>query len=156
MGTKVFFQFTITKIVLVSYFRSIWIPILWFYGHYHFFNSSSADIVFRRHHLQSTDVRLIILASTYVRFWRLKTATALKGLKWLTHGHFNPLSPHDALKHHFTSLKTHLIFRQPRVLEYLFLWNWFTNTWQFSLIFKPHQIIFIHYKSKIATAILGL
>ena len=21
---------------------------------------------------------------------------------------FNPLSPHDALKHHFTSLKTHL------------------------------------------------
>ena len=26
----------------------------------------------------------------------------------------NPLSPHDALKHHFTSLKTDL---QPRVLE---------------------------------------
>ena len=30
---------------------------------------------------------------------------------------FNPLSPHDALKHHFTSLKTDLIFLQPRVLE---------------------------------------
>ena len=30
---------------------------------------------------------------------------------------FNPLSPHDALKHHFTSLKTYLIFSQPRVLE---------------------------------------
>ena len=29
----------------------------------------------------------------------------------------NPLSPHDALKHHFTSLKTSLIFLQPRVLE---------------------------------------
>ena len=29
----------------------------------------------------------------------------------------NPLSPHDELKHHFTSLKTHLIFLQPRVLE---------------------------------------
>ena len=29
----------------------------------------------------------------------------------------NPLSPHDALKHHFTSLKTDLIFLQPRVLE---------------------------------------
>ena len=29
----------------------------------------------------------------------------------------NPLSPHDALKHHFTSLKTDLIFLQPRVYE---------------------------------------
>ena len=29
----------------------------------------------------------------------------------------NPLSPHDALKHHFTSLKTDLIFLQPRLLE---------------------------------------
>ena len=29
----------------------------------------------------------------------------------------NPLSPHDALKHHFTSLKTDLIFLQPMVLE---------------------------------------
>ena len=31
----------------------------------------------------------------------------------------NPVSPHDALKHHFTSLKTHLIiiFLQPRLLK---------------------------------------
>ena len=29
----------------------------------------------------------------------------------------NPLSPYDALKHHLTSLKTDLIFLQPRVLE---------------------------------------
>ena len=29
----------------------------------------------------------------------------------------NPLSPHDSLKHHFTSLKTDVIFLQPRVLE---------------------------------------
>ena len=29
----------------------------------------------------------------------------------------NPLSPHDALKHHFTSLKTYLIFLQLRILE---------------------------------------
>ena len=28
-----------------------------------------------------------------------------------------PLSPHDALKHHFKSLKTDLILLQPRVLE---------------------------------------
>ena len=30
---------------------------------------------------------------------------------------FNPLSPHDALKHNFTSLKTDLIFLQLGVLE---------------------------------------
>ena len=66
-----------------------------------------------------------------------------------------PLSPYDALKHHFTSLKTDLIFLQPRVLEWKFPWNWFTNTMQFSLIFKPHQVIFIHYKSRIVTAICG-
>ena len=29
----------------------------------------------------------------------------------------NPFSPHDALKHHFTSLKADLIFLQQRVLE---------------------------------------
>ena len=34
---------------------------------------------------------------------------------------FNPFSPHDALKHHFTSLKTDLIFLQPGVLERKFL-----------------------------------
>ena len=48
----------------------------------------------------------------------------------------NPLSPHDALKYHFTSLKTDLIFLQPSVLERKF-------PWQFCSIFKPHQIIFI-------------
>ena len=40
----------------------------------------------------------------------------------------NPLSPHDALKEHFTSLKTHLIILQLRVLERKFPLNWFTNT----------------------------
>ena len=30
---------------------------------------------------------------------------------------FNPLGPHDALKHHFKSLKTDLIFLQLGVLE---------------------------------------
>ena len=69
---------------------------------------------------------------------------------------FNPSSPHDALKHHFTSLKTGLIFLQIRALEWKFPWNWLSNTWQFSSIFKPHQIIFMHYKTRIATAIRGL
>ena len=31
--------------------------------------------------------------------------------------YINPLSPHDELKHRFTSLKTDLIFLQQRVLE---------------------------------------
>ena len=31
--------------------------------------------------------------------------------------YLNPLSLHDALKHHFTSLETDLIFLQPGVLE---------------------------------------
>ena len=33
---------------------------------------------------------------------------------------FYPLSPHDAIRHHFTSLKRDLIFLQPRVLEQKF------------------------------------
>ena len=69
---------------------------------------------------------------------------------------FDPSSPHDALKHHFTFLKSDLLFLWLRVLEWKLRWNLLTNTWQFSLIFHPHQIIFTHYKSRIATAILGL
>ena len=49
-----------------------------------------------------------------------------------TQSHINPLSPHDALKHHVTSLKTDLISLQLGVLEWEFPWNWFTNTLQFS------------------------
>ena len=45
-----------------------------------------------------------------------------------SNGKFNPLSPHDALEHHFTSLKTNLIFLQLGVLEQKIPWNWFTNT----------------------------
>ena len=80
--------------------------------------------------------------------WRLKTILRTESI--------NPLSPHDALKHNFTSQKTYLIFRQLGVLERRLPWNCFTNTWQFSFIFKPHLVIFIHYKSRIATAIHGL
>ena len=40
----------------------------------------------------------------------------------------NPLSAHDALKHHFTSMKTDLIVLQLGPLERKFPWNWFTNT----------------------------
>ena len=68
----------------------------------------------------------------------------------------NPLRPHDALKHHFTSLKTDLFFLQPGVLDRKFPWNSFTNTWHFSKKIHPHQIIFNHYKSRIPAASRGL
>ena len=50
---------------------------------------------------------------------------------------FNPLSPYDALKHHFTSLKSASIPPQLGVLEWKLPWNWSTYTWQCSLIFHP-------------------
>ena len=68
---KGFFQFDIIINVLVSSFWFILIHMLWFCGHYTFFNSFSAGIDFRRQNLTSTDVR----------FWRLKTVPALKGLE---------------------------------------------------------------------------
>ena len=43
-------------------------------------------------------------------------------------GHLNHLSPHDALKHNFTSLKADLILLQPKVLERKLPWNWLSNT----------------------------
>ena len=77
----------------------------------------------------------------------------------------NPLSPHDALEHYFTWMKTNLIFLQPRVFEWKFPLVWFLNEnspetgLQYIAIFfnfHPLQIIFIHYKSRIVTAIRGL
>ena len=60
----------ITLNVLVSSFRFIWIPMLLVYDRYKYFNSFSAGINFIRQNLTSTDVR----------FWRIKTIPALKGL----------------------------------------------------------------------------
>ena len=50
-------------------------------------------------------------------------STIIQTVKYVNLDHvFNPLSleelsPHDALEHHFTSLKTDLISLQPRVLK---------------------------------------
>ena len=68
METKVFFQFEIIMNVLVSSFQTIWIPMLWVYDHWNYFNSFSVWIVFRRENLPSTDSR----------FWRIKTVHSLK------------------------------------------------------------------------------
>ena len=64
---KGFFQFEIIINVSVSSFRFIWIPMLWVYGHYKYFNSYTAWIDFGRQNLTSTDVR----------FWRIKSIPAL-------------------------------------------------------------------------------
>ena len=63
METKGFFQFEIIINILASYFRFIWIPMLWVYDLYKYFNSYSAGTVYRRQNLTSSDGR----------FWRLKT-----------------------------------------------------------------------------------
>ena len=64
-----FLQFEIIINVLFSSFWFIWIPMLWVYGHYKYFNSFSAGIVFIRQNLTSVDVI----------FWRIKMVPALKG-----------------------------------------------------------------------------
>ena len=68
METKCLFE--IISDVLVGSFRYIWIPMSWVYSHYKYFNSSSPGTVFIRQNLTSTDIR----------FWRIKTVPALKGL----------------------------------------------------------------------------
>ena len=57
---------------------------------------------------------------------------------------FNPLSPHDALKHHLASLKNDLISWNLAVLERTFSWNSFKNN---SIFFS----FFIHFKSSSST-----
>ena len=67
----------------------------------------------------------------------------------------NLLSPHDALKHHFTSLKQ-TYFPTTKGFGTKILMKLVYKYMAIFLIFKPHQIIFIHYKSGIAAAIRGL
>ena len=66
-GDQGFFQFEIIINVLDSSFRFIRIPMLWVYCNYKYFYSYSVGIDFRRQNLASTDVR----------FWRLKSIPAL-------------------------------------------------------------------------------
>ena len=83
METKEVFSLEIIINVLVSYFRLIWIPMLWVYGHYKYSNSFSVTIVFIRQHLTSTDVRC----------WRIKTFPALKELKRALSGYLTLFPP---------------------------------------------------------------
>ena len=67
---KGLFQLEFIINILVSFFWFIWIPMLWIYGHYKYYNSFSVGTVFIRQNLTSTDVRL----------WRIKTVPAVKGI----------------------------------------------------------------------------
>ena len=54
MEIKGFFQFEIIINVLVSFFRFIWIPMLYVYGHYKYYYSYIAGNDFRRQNLTPT------------------------------------------------------------------------------------------------------
>ena len=75
-----FFNFKSSQMCWLVISGFIWIPMLWVYDHYKYFNSFSAGIVFTRLNLTSVDVR----------FWPLKTIHALKGLSCST-GNHHPL-----------------------------------------------------------------
>ena len=65
VSLKLFYWLSVINIidVLVSSFCFIWIPVLWVYAHWKYFNSFSVGTVFIRQNLPSTDVG----------FWCIKT-----------------------------------------------------------------------------------
>ena len=69
---------------------------------------------------------------------------------------FQVFKPSRCIDASFYIPENRLISQQLGVLEWKFPRIWFTNTWQLSLIFHSLQVIFIHYKSRIAAAIRGL
>ena len=109
---------------------------------------------------------VFISAYWFEKFWNERTIFAVynqishQHVRYITYSQkildINPWSSHDALKHHFRSLKNRFNFPTTKGFRMKFPRNWFTNRLQFSLIFHPTKIIFIHYKSRIATAIRGL
>ena len=65
-------------------------------------------------------IKLIVidsLSNNYICDVYFHNQMSLEARNFVSNSSFNPLSPHDALKHHITSLKTDLIFLQIRVLE---------------------------------------
>ena len=66
----------------------------------------------------------------------------------------NPLNPHDALKHLLASMKNYLIFNNHGFWNENFHESVLKITVYF-FICHPLQVIFIHYESRIATAIRG-
>ena len=65
------FKFKIIKIVLISSFCFIWIPMLWTYGNRKYFNYFSAGIDFRRHNMTSKDGLIAERVNVYLTLWAL-------------------------------------------------------------------------------------
>ena len=74
----IFFQFE--NIILVSSFRFIWIPMLWFYGRYNCFNYFSAGIDFRRQNLR---LRGLIVICENISLFIIVQWVALLGFKYM-------------------------------------------------------------------------
>ena len=108
---NIFFQFEIIINVLVFSFLFIWIPMLWVYGHYKYFNSFSAGTIFIRQNLTSTDVW----------FWRIKTIPALTGLNL-----DNKLSSNNPTEIPATGLKTDIVFNKNNISLLTVLWETFS------------------------------
>ena len=66
-----------------------------------------------------------------------------------------PFKPSRYIKASFYILKNRFNFPTTRGFRMTISMKLFQNTWQFSIIFNPLQVIFIHYKSRLATAIRG-
>ena len=67
-----------------------------------------------------------------------------------------PFGPSRCIKASFQIAENRLNFPTSKGFRMNIKKKWFTNTWQFSLISHPLQIIFIHEKSRITIAIRGL
>ena len=109
-------QFEIIINVLVSSFRFIWIPRLWVYGHYKYFNSFIVGIDFIRQNLTSMDVR--------------KSVPALKGLN-LSLGRWTPISHNITFIHYASEL-----FRCQASLSQTCLNSW---KWRIALETKNNE-----------------
>ena len=125
--SKGFFQFEIMTNVLVSSFWFIWIPMLSVYDHYKYFYYYSAGMDYRRQ---------ILTTKVYPHAVRVKPSRCIKASFYIPENRLNfPTTGGFKMK---ISMKL--------VYQYMAI---FIN-------FHPLQIIFIHYKSRIATAIRGL
>ena len=109
----------------------LWVPVVSFSTFaFLFFLIDYFDIIIKSHSLimlwiySACNVRLVV--SPKLIDQHMHTYVKESGRPYIQVP--NPLSPHHALKHDFTSLKTGLISLQLGVLERKFQWNWFTNT----------------------------
>ena len=129
---------------LVSSFCFIWIPMLQVYGHYKYFDSFSAGIIFRHQNL--TSIKFWHQNLTSIKFWRLKTVPTLRGLRRWMSWNFNRNK--DVLQFNlrcYTFLKSEH-FMSLWNIESLFIlsysnFNNLFNWWEIHIIFDWYPLI---------------